>query len=94
MNCCFNLETGSLRDYQFMSYLTTQCDYIRFSNSIEMEQLVPLPLVVVKIQPRGNKQNPFNVVRCIISTQPQLTLVLTSQIEHILTCLGGLKKRP
>ena len=70
------------------------CDYIRFNNSTEMEQLLPLPLIAVKIQPEGNKQNSFNVARCFISTQPQLTFVSTCQVEQILTCLGGLKKRP
>ena len=74
--------------------ISDHCDYIRFNNSTEMEQLLPLPLILVKIQPEGNKQNSFNVARCIISTQPQLTFVSTCQVEHILTCLGGLKKRP
>ena len=59
-----------------------------------MQHLLPLPLVVVECQPKGNKQNSFNVVRCIISTQPQLALILTCQVEHVLTCLGGLKERP
>ena len=83
--------------FRFMSTESDTCDCIRLkrlNNSIKIQQLLPLPLVVVKCQPRGNKQNSFNVVSCIIGTQPQLTLVLTCQVEHVLTCLRGLKVRP